>query len=281
MTASVFAMVLGAALLHAAWNTLVKVNVDRIIMVATMMISQAAVSILVVPFVEFPTPEAWPCILASTALLTGYFVFLLTAYRLGDLSHVYPISRGSAPLIVAILSSVIVGETLSIQATLAVVLIGIGIMSLTLTRGASGFREPKTILYALGAGLFIAGYTIVDGLGARLSASAHSYVFWLNLFDGIPIILLALYLHRGEAIGKIRASWKLGVLAGMASLLAYWIVLWAMTQAPIALVSAVRETSMVFAVLFGVFFLKERLDLARLASTAATLAGAVLLKTSK
>jgi drug/metabolite transporter (DMT)-like permease len=281
MTAGVFAMVLGAALLHAVWNALVKVNVDRIIMVATMMISQAAVSILVVPFVEPPTAEAWPCILASTVLLTGYFVFLLMAYRHGDLSHVYPISRGSAPLIVAVLSAGFVGETLSSQATLSVVLIGIGIMSLTLTRGASGFREPRTIFYALGAGVLIAAYTIVDGLGARLSASAHSYIFWLNLFDGIPIILLALYLHRGAAIAKFRASWKVGVLAGMASLFAYWIVLWAMTQAPIALVSAVRETSMIFAVLFGVIFLKERLDLARLASTAVTLAGAVLLKTSK
>jgi drug/metabolite transporter (DMT)-like permease len=281
MTAGVFALVLGAALLHAAWNALVKVNVDRIVMVATMMISQAAVAVLAVPFVELPTPGAWLCILASTALLTGYFGFLLMAYRHGDLSHVYPISRGSAPLIVAVASAGLLGEMLSFQAMLSVALIAIGIMSLTLTRGAGGLREPKAVLYALGAGVFIASYTIVDGLGARLSVSAHSYVFWLNLFDGIPIILMAFYLHRRQAIVKFRASWKIGALAGMASLLAYWIVLWAMTQAPIALVSAVREMSMIFAVIFGVVLLKERLDLARLASTAVTLAGAILLKTSR
>lgn len=281
MTAGVFAMVLAAALLHAAWNALVKVNADRLIMVAIMMMSQAAVAVLALPFVEFPTPASWPYIWATTALNTVYFAFLVLSYRYGDLSHVYPIARGCAPLIVAAVSAAIVGETLSPQATHSVVLIALGIMSLTLTRGAGGFREPRAILYALGTGVFIAGYTVVDGLGARLAHSAHSYIIWLNLVDGIPITLVALYLARGRIAVQVRASWKLGVLAGMVSMLAYWIVVWAMTQAPMALVSAVRETSMVFAVLFGVFLLKEKLDLARLASMTVTLVGTVLLKTSK
>ncbi len=281
MTTGVFAMVLGAALFHAVWNALVKVNADRLIMVAIMMVSQMALALLVVPFVAFPTPEAWPYIWASTALHTAYFVFLINAYRHGDLSHVYPLARGAAPLIVAVLSVIIVGETLSRQAVLSIVLIALGIMSLTLTRGARGFREPKVIFFALGTGLFIAGYTVVDGLGGRLAASAHSYIFWLNLFDGIPITLLALVLRRDQIVAQVRTSWKLGVLAGLISLLAYWIVIWAMTLAPMALVSAVRETSMVFAVLFGVFFLKERLNLARLASLALTLFGTVMIKLSK
>ena len=281
MTTGVFAMVLGAAVLHAAWNALVKVNADRLVMVAIMMMSQVAVAMLVVPFVAFPTPESWPYIWASTALHTAYFVFLINAYRYGDLSHVYPVSRGSAPLIVAIISVAIVGETLSRQAGLSVVVIALGIMSLTLTRGAGGFREPRAMLYAVGTGVFIAGYTVVDGLGARLADSAHSYTFWVHLFNGIPIVLLALYLRRGQVFVSVRKSWKVGVLGGIISLLAYWIVIWAMTQAPMALVSAVRETSMVFAVLFGVFVLKERLDLARLASTGVTLIGTVMLKTSK
>ena len=281
MTAGVFAMVLGAALLHAVWNALVKVNADRLALVALMQTSQIAVALLVVPFVAFPTPESWPYILASTVLNTAYFVFLINAYRYGDLSHVYPIARGSAPLIVAALSVAVVGETLNGQAALSVVLIALGIMSLTLTRGADGFREPKAMLYAVGTGVFIAGYTVVDGLGARLADSAHSYTFWVHLLNGIPITLLALYLRRGQVSESLRTSWKLGLLAGIVSLLAYWIVIWAMTQAPLALVSAVRETGMVFAVLIGVFFLKERLDLARLASTGMTLIGAVMLKLSK
>ena len=281
MTTGVFVMVLGAALLHAAWNALVKVNADRLVMIAIMMMSQVGIAVLVVPFVAFPTPQAWPYIWASTVLNTAYCVFLINAYRHGDLSHVYPISRGSAPLIVAVISVAIVGETLSRQAGLSVVIIALGIMSLTLTRGAAGFKEPRVMLYALGTGVFIAGYTIVDGLGARLADSAHSYTFWVHLVNGIPIALIALYLRRGRILISVRQSWKVGVLGGMISLLAYWIVIWAMTQAPLALVSAVRETSMVFAVLLGVFVLKERLDLARLASIGTTLIGTVMLKLSR
>ena len=281
MTTGVFAMVLGAALLHAAWNVLVKVNADRLVMIAIMMMSQVAVALLVVPFVAFPTPASWPYIGASTALNTAYCVFLIQAYRHGDLSHVYPVARGAAPLIVAVLSVAIVGETLSREAALAVVLVALGIMSLTLTRGTGGFRDPKAMLYAVGTGVIIAGYTVVDGLGARLADSAHSYAFWVHLLNGIPITLLALHLRRGQVLVSVRQSWKPGVLAGLISLLAYWIVIWAMTQAPMALVSAVRETSMVFAVLFGVFFLKERLDLVRLASTGMTLIGTVMIKMSK
>ncbi|WP_422366804.1 DMT family transporter [Pelagibius sp.] len=281
MTTGVFAMVIAAAVLHAAWNALVKVNADRLVMIAIMMMSQVAVAMLVIPFVAFPTPESWPYIWASTALNTAYCVFLINAYRYGDLSHVYPISRGSAPLIVAFISVLIVGETLSRQAGLSVVVIALGIMSLTLTRGAAGFSEPRALLFALGTGIFIAGYTVVDGLGARLADSAHSYTFWVHLFNGIPITLLALYLRRGQIAASVSKSWKAGLFGGVISLLAYWIVIWAMTQAPMALVSAVRETSMVFAVLFGVFFLKERLDLARLASTGVTLIGAVMLKMSR
>ena len=244
------------------------------------MISQAAVATLALPFVAFPTPEAWPFILASTALHTAYFSFLVMAYRYGDLSHVYPIARGVAPLIVAVVSIAIVGEVLSHLAMLAIVIVALGIMSLTLTRGTSGLGESKAILYALGTGVFISGYTIVDGLGARHADSAHSYIFWLNIFDGIPIIILALYLRWGQVMTEVRRSWKPGVLAGMVSLLAYWIVLWAMTLAPLAMVSAVRETSMVFAVLFGVLFLKEKVYTTRLVSIIVTLFGAVLLKIS-
>ncbi|MER9048040.1 DMT family transporter [Mesorhizobium sp. M0923] len=281
MTAGVFMMVFGAAVLHAAWNALVKVNADRLVMIAIMMMSQVAVGIAVVPFVAFPTAESWPYIWASCVLNTAYCVFLIKAYRYGDLSHVYPISRGCSPLIVAFISIAIVGETLTSQAGFSVVVIALGIMSLALTRGANGFREPKAVLYAVGTGIFTAGYTVVDGLGARLAETAESYTFWSHLFNGIPITLVALYLRRGQVRVSLRKCWKVGILGGMISLLAYWIVTWAMTQAPLALVSAVRESSMVFAVLFGVFFLKERLDLAKLASIGVTLIGTAMLKMSK
>lgn len=258
-----------------------KVHGDRLVVMAVMMVSQAVISVCVLPFVTFPSADAWPFILASVALHNGYYFFLIMAYRYGDLSHVYPIARGSAPLIVAAMSVAFVGEVLSRQATLSVALITLGVMSLALTRGASGLREPKAIMFALGTGVFIASYTVVDGVGARLAGSAHGYTFWLFALDGIPLVVMTVCIRKHEALSQARRIWKSGLSAGVASLLAYWIVIWAMTLAPFALVSALRETSIVFAVLFGTFLLKERLDLVRLVATTTTLVGTVMLKTSK
>ncbi len=280
MTAVVFSAVIGAALLHAAWNALVKVNTDRFVLMATMAAIQTMLSVAVLPFVPVPAPASWPYLLASVALHNAYYLFLITAYRYGDLSHVYPLARGTAPLIVATASFVLVGEALSLEATVYIALIAFGIMSLTLTRGAAGFREPKAVFSAIATGIFIAAYTVSDGLGVRLSGDAHGYTFWLFALDGVPITALALYLLRGRLRKEVAKSWKMGALTGIISLIAYWIVIWAMATTPIAMVSALRETSMVFAVMFGVFFLKERLNLMRVVSVAVTLAGAVMLKLS-
>jgi len=280
LTLTVFTMVLGAALLHAVWNTLVKVTGDRLIVMTLIMSSQGLISLCVLPFVAFPHADAWPYILASVVLHTGYCLSLIMAYRHGDLSHVYPIARGSAPLIVAILSIAVAGEALNQQTLLAVALVTVAVMSVGLTRGATGLRETRAVLFALGTGLFIAGYTIVDGMGARVSGSAHSYTFWSFTLHGIPLALLSVRVRGRELFNEGRKIWKIGLLAGLASLLAYWIVIWAMTLAPFALVSALRETSVVFAVLVGVVLLKERLSMLRLTAIAVTLVGVVLLKTS-
>jgi drug/metabolite transporter (DMT)-like permease len=274
-------MVLAAALFHAVWNTMVKMHGDRLVMMAMIMGSQILVVVWVLPFVAFPPTASWPYLWASVVLHNGYYLFLIMAYRYGDLSHVYPIARGSAPLIVAVMSIVFIGEVLTRQAMLSVIFITLGVMSLALTRGASGLREPRAVMFALGTGVFIASYTVVDGLGARLAGSPHGYTFWLFALDGIPLVLIALYLRKGSVFGQVRRNWKTGMVAGIASLVAYWFVIWAMTLAPFALVSALRETSIVFAVLFGTFYLKERLDLVRVAATTMTLVGTVMLKTSK
>jgi drug/metabolite transporter (DMT)-like permease len=277
----VFAMVLGAALLHAIWNTILKVNGDRLVVMAVITLSQSVIALCVLPFVDFPTAAAWPYIGLSLVLHIGYYVFLVMAYRYGDLSLVYPIARGSAPLIIAAASVVFAGEVLGHQATLAITLIAVGIMSLAFTRKTSGFGEPKAIILAFGTGVFIAAYTITDGMGARTTSDAHSYFFWLIAVDGLPITLLALLVHKGRAIGQARKIWKVALFAGVVSLIAYWTVVWAMTMAPIALVSAVRETSMLFAVLFGVIYLHEPLDIRRIVACMVTLAGAILIKTAK
>lgn len=281
LTITVFAMVLAAALLHAVWNALVKVNGDRLVVVAVIMFSQTLICFALLPFAGLPDPAAWPYILGSAALHNGYCMFLVMAYRHGDLSHVYPIARGSAPLIVAVLSMVFVGEFLSRQATLAVIVVTLGVMSLAFTRGASGVRETRAVLFALGTGMFIASYTVVDGMGARINGNAHVYTFWLLALHGIPFAVMTACIRRRQLLTQVRRVWRSGLSAGMASLLAYWIVIWAMTMAPLALVSALRETSVVFAVLFGVVLLKERLDVLRLAAIATTLIGAIMLRMSK
>ncbi|WP_322895812.1 MULTISPECIES: DMT family transporter [unclassified Yoonia] len=280
MSIGIFLAVLFAALLHATWNALVKISADRLVLLAVLKIATTAVAVASIPFITVPPIGAWPYIAASVAIHTAYFLFLTIAYRFGDLSQVYPLSRGVAPLIVAGLAVFVLGETLGPQALVALLLISLGIMSMMFS-GKGAIGQPKAVAAALATGCLIAGYTVADGAGARLSVDAHSYLLWLNVFNGIPIILIAVTRRRRVLVPQLKLVWKAGALSAIVSLLAYWIVLWASTQAPLALVAAVREVSMVFAVLFGVVFLKEKLDLRKLLSIFVTLSGTVLLRASK
>jgi drug/metabolite transporter (DMT)-like permease len=160
-------------------------------------------------------------------------------------------------------------------------MMGAGIMSLSFTRGAQKLRNPWAVVFALGTGLFIAAYTLTDGLGARIAGSAHSYAAWMMGLEWFPIVVYVLLKRKARVLPQIGRVWKPAALMGLMSLAAYWSVIWAMTVAPIALVAALRESSIIFAVLFGVIFLKERLNLARLAATFATLTGIILLKMNR
>lgn len=281
MTLTVFLAVLAAAFLHAGWNAFVKISADRLVLMAVAKICSTVIALLAIPHIDVPPPEAWPYITASVVIHTGYFLFLVIAYRFGDLSQVYPLARGAAPLIVAAIAVPLLGETLSQQNLWAILLISAGVVSLMLTRQADGAIQTQAVLAALATACFTAGYTIVDGAGVRLCATPESYMLWLNVFNGLPIIAVALVLRRGTFVPQAGKVWKVALASTVVSLFAYWIVLWATTQAPISLVAAVREASMVFAVMFGVVFLKERLDLRRLASVFVTLAGLVMMKTSR
>ena len=273
-----FAIVLFAGLLHATWNSLVKAQTARLPFIALLAFCATVSSAVAIPFVPIPSPAAWPYIATSVVLVTCYYLFLVFAYRHGDLSHVYSISRGSAPLLVAVFSATIVGEALTGQGFLAVMISGLGIMSLALTKGVNGIWEKRAVFFALGTGCFIAAYTIVDGLGVRLAETPHGYVCWLFLFSSIPVTLIALYVERDETLRVFRQDWKLGLVGGLTMFAAYWLVVWAYTLAPIAFVSALRETGIVFAVLIGTFILKEKLNLTRVVATIATLIGVVMIK---
>jgi drug/metabolite transporter (DMT)-like permease len=281
METHVFVIVLLAAILHATWNAFVKVDGDRLWFMTVLMAGGGIGALCVTPFVAFPAPEVWPYIAASVLLHLGYASFLILAYRFGDLSHVYPLARGSAPLIVALVSVTLLGEKLTGGALLGVFLMAAGIMSLSLARREQHLRDPWAVFFALGTGLFIAAYTLTDAVGARLADTAHSYAAWMLGLEWIPLAAFTLWTRRSDAGIQIRRTWALAVPMGLLSLVAYWAVIWAMTVAPAALVAALRETSIVFAVLFGVLFLGERLSLARLAAIFATLTGALVLKLNR
>lgn len=281
MTIGVMLAVLGAALLHAFWNALVKSGADKAAGVGAVTLGHLLAAILIIPFVPLPDPSSFGLLLAGVTLHLGYQIFLIESYRIGDLTQVYPIARGVAPLVVAGVSVAFLGVQLAPLEMLSILLIAMGILSLSLVRRETGLRNTPAAGLALITGLFIAGYSLVDGLGARLSGHSLSYFAWLSVMNAT---LMAGYL-RLRFPGTLRAIPRLHMrvllIGGGASFAAYAIVVWAFTQAPIALVTALRETSIIFALLIGVGVMKERLDLAKVVATAATLAGAVLLRIAR
>jgi drug/metabolite transporter (DMT)-like permease len=278
MPLEVFLMVLGAALVHASWNALVKADGNRLYLIKLMSSTQVGVSLCLMPFVSAPATDCWPFLLASSVLNTGYMLMLNWAYQSGDLSLVYPFARGVAPLFVALVTVMALGENLTYANQAAVVIIGLGITSLALTQRPTSLVDLRPLVFAIATGAFIAGYTVVDGLGARLAGSAHAYMVWLSLVTSIVITACAHWLQRGQRVPLGRSTLNGGIAAGLLSYASAWIVIWALTLAPIALVSALRETGVVFAVVIGVLILKERLSLSRLTSIAVTLIGTTVLK---
>ncbi len=278
MELTVFIAVIGAAVLHAIWNAVVKGGHDKHLSMTAIVLGHAPIAITVVLIVPIPDPASWPYLIAGIALHVGYQLLLLTSYRFGDLTQVYPIARGTAPMLVAGVSVVFLGVTLSGSELLAILMIAIGVLSLSLVRQYDGLRNSRAAALAFTTGCFIAGYSLVDGLGARQAGTALGFFAWLSLVNTF-VFTLIMAITKPGLIRRVRIE-AVGVLiiGGGGSFVAYGLVVWAFTQAPIALVTALRETSIIAALFIGVFILKERLDLAKVASTVITLSGAILLR---
>ncbi|HRW14136.1 DMT family transporter [Amaricoccus sp.] len=281
MSTPVFLAVIAAALLHAAWNALVKQGADKHLGMTAVVLGHVPIALVVLPFVPFPAPESWPWLLAGLLLHTGYQLFLMMSYRIGDLTQVYPIARGTAPLLVAGISVAFLGVHLAPLELLGVLTIGAGIMSMSLVRQRDGLRNRHAALLALATGGFIAAYSLVDGTGARLAGTALGYFGWASIGNAAVFASLMALTRPGLLTQVFRRGKRAMILGGGASFVAYSMVIWAFTQAPIALVTALRETSIVFALLIGVFLLGERLDLAKVASTMVTLLGGALLRLAR
>ncbi len=277
MSGTVFAVVILAALLHAGWNALVKGGADKGVAMAAVVLGQGLFGALALPFATLPDVAAWPYLMGSLVLHLGYQLFLIQSYRFGDLTQVYPVARGVAPLLVAGASALLLGVTFSGLELLAMAMISIGIASVSLVRRGDGVLQGKAMALALLTGCFIAAYSVTDGQGARIAGTALGYFGVLSALDALVFASVARFTRPG-LIGRALRQPRSLLLGGGASFTAYALVVWAFTQAPIALITALRETSIVFALLIGVFVLGERLSLVKVVATAVTLSGAILLR---
>ena len=276
LTWPVVLAVLFGALLHASWNALVKSSTDKALDTALINMLASFLAIPLVWWFGWPPAQAWPFIAASIVIHIGYYVALSGAYRHGDLGLTYPLMRGSAPLLVALSASVTLGETLSPLAWIGVLGVSAGVLILGLTKHA--FDAPRAVQFALVNAVIIASYTVVDALGVRAAGGALPYVATLFLIDGWPFALIV-FARRKWAVGPyIRERWPIGLVGAAASIGSYAVALWAMTQAPVATVAALRETSVLFAALLGVWFLKEVFTLRRAMGTCVIVAGVMVLR---
>jgi drug/metabolite transporter (DMT)-like permease len=278
VTLPVFLAVLAAALLHAGWNVLVKVGLDRFSSVLAIALMAGAVGIILIPFFPLPARAAWPWVLAGSLLHTGYKLFLIRAYRHGELGRVYPLARGTAPLIVALAGLIALGERPEAAGLAAMLAIAAGILLIAGGERGAARMETKALAYALGTACFTAAYTLADGVGARLAGGAASFILWLFLFDGLFMLAFALATRGTSAIRSLIPAWRAGIAAGAMSLASYWIVVWAFTQAPLALVAALRETSVLFAMLLARLVLKEPIGARGWAAAALIVAGIALMR---
>lgn len=253
MSLGVFLAVLGAAFLHAAWNGLIRTGSpgqSRLQNLLVMALVQGGIGVVLLALAPMPGPQVWPWIVAAALLHTGYKLCLSAAYDHGDLSRVYPLARGSAPLLVLVASAAVGADVLTAGEVLAVLVLAAGI--LTMAAGALRAGESRRLIpWALATAVMTTGYTLVDGLGARAAGDLLMFLGWTFALDGV-VFGLAVAALRGPGVFRVSAlGWARGALAAMASLGAYSVVVWAMTKAPIALVGALRETSILFAMLIG------------------------------
>jgi drug/metabolite transporter (DMT)-like permease len=277
MDTFVVLLVLLSALLHATWNAFLHLSEDRVWLLGMMAIPYIAVSAVGVIVLPLPEPAAWPYIFASVVLEFGYLLALIRAYKSGDFGQIYPIARGLSPMLVFVGALVFAHESLKPLAAIGVALVSLGIVSLAFRRGMRFSGE--SVPFALLTGFFIATYSVVDGIGARVAGNGLSYIMWVYLIWNIPQFLLAWH-WRGGAKGLFigRTVVLKGIASGALALTAYCLIIEAYRYLPIAMVSALRELSSIFAVLIGWLFMQEKLTTRRIVACALVTLGAVLIR---
>lgn len=288
MPTGVLAVVLAAAVLHVLWNTLVKISEDGYLATVLIAGGGALMCAVALPFLPAINGSAWINVAGSVLAQTIYYPLVAAAYRAGDMSQTYPLMRGTAPLLVAIVSGPIIGEHLTGPEWVGVGLICCGIWGIgagglfkkTVTLRVAGrrFRVPKATRLALVTAVVIATYTLIDGAGVRASGAPATYTAWIFLFTALPMVTWTLIRRPAVLVGAIKTQWWVGIVGGVGNVGAYGLVLWAMTKAPVAAVAALRETSILFALLTAVFILKEKADRYRIGAAVVIASGAMVLR---
>ncbi|WP_127557976.1 EamA family transporter [Nioella ostreopsis] len=275
MSFTVLLAVLGAALLHAGWNAIIKTGLSKQTSMFLLSVGHAAIGFCVALTKPFPEAEVWPWLLASGLIHMAYQLFLAFAYEQGALSRVYPLARGAAPMMVLVVSVLFLSDPMGVMDYVGVLVLGLGIAFMA--RGVFTNGESRRLLpFAFGSAMATAGYTLADGLGARVAGDPLQYVGWLMMLSALFYTPAAIALRGVEVIRASRRDWIMGLIAAAASFAAYAIAVWAMTVAPLALVAALRETSILFAVLLGWLLFGDRMDRGKIIAAVLIVSGVVL-----
>ena len=277
----VFGAVLAAAAMHAGWNAFLKVRLDPFLGMTLLSATAGIAALPALIWFGWPRAEAWPWLIGSVITHLAYYGALSEAYRRADMSQIYPIARGGAPLLTALVSTTLLAEAVGTQALVGIGMLGSGLalMSVLGRRRGTAF-DGVAVAFALLTAAIICAYTLLDGIGARAAGDAHSYSAALFVLDAIPLPLVALWRRGVAGVKPVLQYAGIGFVGGGMALGSYWIAIWAMTVAPIPLVAALRETSVLFASAIAVVFLKEPLTPPRVAAAVMILAGLVLIRTA-
>jgi drug/metabolite transporter (DMT)-like permease len=273
----VVAAVLLAALLHASWNAIAHAITDRLVGFALLGLAMTVISLVALPFVTPPARASWPYIATAAALHVGYTVLLMRTYQIGDFGQVYPLARGISPWLVAIFATVVLGESLPLLHAAGIGVISLGLLSLVFAGGRPGRHQLPALGAAVLTGVFIAAYTVVDGVGVRHSGSPLGYTTWLFLLQGPVLPIAALVSRRGQLLEQARGFWLVGLSAGALSVGAYGLVLWAQSIGALASIAALRESSIIWGALMATLFFKEPFGRIRVVASVGVLTGIVLL----
>ena len=264
--------------MHASWNVMVKLKLDRFLSLCLIQTLMGFMGLLMLAVFPWPAAASLPYALASGVLHLGYNLFLARSYRTGDLSQVYPIARGAAPLLTLMVTWILVHEEVGMLGALGVAVLVAGIWFVSVVGRRAIRLDGMTLFFALGTSVFIAAYTIVDGLGGRVSGSPSAYAAMVFIFDALFLATTAVSLRGAGVVREVAPFWKSGLIGAFLSAGAYWIAIWAMSHAPIASVAALRETSILVVMLLSMRYLKETVTPLRLGGAALIVAGAVLIR---